>query len=42
MPVKIGIRFHRAKMTYFELNILYAYIKQNIMQMNSVLIKVQV
>ena len=28
MEVKIGIRFHRAEITYFEINRLYAYIKQ--------------
>ena len=26
--MKIGIRFHRAEITYFEINKLYAYVKQ--------------
>ena len=46
MQVKIGIRFHRAEITYFEINILYAYVKQiqqaDYMQRNSLLINVQV
>ena len=28
MQVKIGIRFHRAEITYFEINRLYAYAQQ--------------
>ena len=28
MQVKIGIRFHPAEITYFEINISYAYVKQ--------------
>ena len=28
MEFKIGIRFHRAEITYFEINRLYAYLKQ--------------
>ena len=28
MQVKVGIRFHRAEITYFEINGLYAYVKQ--------------
>ena len=28
MQAKIGIRFHRAEITYFEINRLYAYVKQ--------------
>ena len=28
MQFKIGIRFHRAEITYFEINRLYAYLKQ--------------
>ena len=28
MQVKIGIRFHGAEITYFEINRLYAYVKQ--------------
>ena len=46
MQVKIGIRFHRAEITYFEINRLYAYVKQiqqaDYMRRNSLLIKVQV
>ena len=28
MQNKIGIRFHRAEITYFEISRLYAYVKQ--------------
>ena len=46
MQVKIGIRFHRAEITYFEINRLYAYVKQiqqaDYMRRNLLLIKVQV
>ena len=28
MQLKIGIKFRRAEITYFEINRLYAYIKQ--------------
>ena len=46
MQVKIGIRFHRAEITYFEINRLYAYDKQiqqaDYIRRNSLLIKVQV
>ena len=28
MLVKIGVRFHRAEITYSEKNTLYAYVKQ--------------
>ena len=46
MQVKIGIRFHRAEITYFKINRLYAYVKQiqqaYFKQRNSILIKVQV
>ena len=46
MQVKIGIRFHRAEITYFEINRLYAYVKQiqqaDYMRTNLLLIKVQV
>ena len=46
MQVKIGIRFHHAKITYSEINRLYAYVKQiqqaDYMRKNSFLIKVQV
>ena len=46
MQVKIGIRFHRAEITYFKINRLYAYVKQiqqaDHMRRNSLLIKVQV
>ena len=46
VQVKIGIRFHRAKLTYFEINRLYAYVKQihqaDCVRKNLLLIKVQV
>ena len=46
MQVKIGIRFHRAEITYFEINRLYAYVKQiqqaDYMPRNLLLTKVQV
>ena len=46
MQVKIGIRFHRAEITYFELKRLYAYVKQiqqaDFKRRNTILIKVQV
>ena len=46
MQVKIGTRFHRAEITYFEINRLYAYVKQiqqaDYMRRNLLLIKVQV
>ena len=46
MQVKIGIIFHRDEITYFEMNRLYAYVKQiqqvDYMRRNSLLIKVQV
>ena len=46
MQVKIGVRFHRAEITYSEINWLYAYVKQiqqaNFIWRNSILIKVQV
>ena len=46
MQVKIGIRFHHAEITYFEINRLYAYVKQiqqaDYMRRNLLLIKVQV
>ena len=46
MQVKIGIRFHRAEITYFGINRLYAYDKQiqqaDYIRRNSLLIKVQV
>ena len=46
MQVKIGTRFHRAEITYFEINRLYAYDKQiqqaDYIRRNSLLIKVQV
>ena len=48
MLFKIGIRFHRAEInlfTYFEINRLYAYVKQiqqAYMRRNLLLIKVQV
>ena len=46
MQVKIRIRFHRAEITYSEINWLYAYDKQiqqaNFIRKNSILIKVQV
>ena len=46
MQVKIGIRFHRAEITYFEISRLYVYVKQiqpsDYMRMNLLLIKVQV
>ena len=45
MQVKIGKRFHRAEITYFEMNRLYAYVKQiqqaDYIRRNSLLIKVQ-
>ena len=45
MQVKISIRFHRAEITYFEINRLYAYVKQiqkaDYMRKNSLLIKVR-
>ena len=45
MQVKIGIRFHRVEITYFEINRLYAYVKQiqeaDYMRRNSIFIKVQ-
>ena len=45
MQFKIGIRFHRAEITYFEINRLYAYDKQiqqaDYMRRNLLLIKVQ-
>ena len=46
MQVKIGLTFHRDEITYFEINRLYAHVKQiqegNYMQRNSLLIIVQV
>ena len=46
MQVKVGSRFHRTEITYFELNRRYAYVKQiqqaDYMRMNLLLIKVQV
>ena len=46
IQVKIGTRFHRAEITYFEINRLYAYVKQiqqaDYMPRNLLLIKVQV
>ena len=46
IQVKIGTRFHRAEITYFEINRLYAYVKQiqqaDYMRRNLLLIKVQV
>ena len=46
MQVKIRIRFHRAEITYFEINRLYAYARQiqqtDFMRRNTILIKVQV
>ena len=46
MQVKMGLTFHRDEITYFEINRLYAYVKQiqeaNYMQRNSLLIIVQV
>ena len=46
MQVKIGIRFHRAEITYVEINILYAYVKQiqqaDYMLRNLLLTKVEV
>ena len=45
MQAKIGIRFHRAEITYFEINRLYAYVKQiqqaDYLRRNLFLIKVQ-
>ena len=45
MQIKIGIRFHHAEITYFDINRLYAYIKQiqqaDYKQRNSLLIKVK-
>ena len=46
MQVKMGLTFHRDEITYFEINRLYAYVKQieeaNYMQRNSLLKIVQV
>ena len=47
MQIKIGIRFHHAEITYFEINRVYAYLHQtdsagDYKQRNSLLIKVQV
>ena len=46
IQVKIDTRFHRPEITYFEINRLYAYVKQiqqaDYMRRNSLLIKVQV
>ena len=46
MQVKIGIRFRHAEITYFEINRLFAYVKQiqqaDYMRRNLHLIKVQV
>ena len=45
MQVKISTRFHRAEITYFEINRLYAYVKQiqqaDYLRRNLFLIKVQ-
>ena len=45
MQVKIGITFHSDEITYFEMNKLYAYVKQiqqaEYMRRNPLLIKVQ-
>ena len=46
MQVKIGITFHRDEITYFEMNRLYAYVKQiqqvDYMRRNLLLIIIQV
>ena len=46
MQVKIGIRFHPAEITYFEINRLYAYVNQiqqlGYMRRNALLINAQV
>ena len=46
IQVKIGTSFHRAEITYFEINRLYTYVKQiqqaDYMRKNLLLIKVQV
>ena len=46
MQIKIGITFHHDETTYFEMNRLYAYVKQiqqaDYVGRNSLLIKVQV
>ena len=46
IEVKIGIRFHPAEITYFEINRLYAYVNQiqqlGYMRRNALLINAQV